>query len=43
MISAMLGSEANGIYTVANKLPTVLTLLSGVLLQAWQYSAYGKN
>lgn len=39
MISAMLGSEANGIYTVANKLPTMLTLLSGVLLQAWQYSA----
>lgn len=39
MISAMLGSEANGIYTVANKLPTMLTLLSGVLMQAWQYSA----
>lgn len=39
MIAAMLGSEANGIYTVANKLPTVLTLLSGVLIQAWQYSA----
>lgn len=39
MISAMLGSEANGIYTVANKLPTILTLLSGVLMQAWQYSA----
>ena len=39
MIAAMLGSEANGIYTVANKLPTLLTLLSGVLMQAWQYSA----
>lgn len=39
MISAMLGSEANGIYTVANKLPTMITLLSGVLMQAWQYSA----
>ena len=39
MISAMLGGEANGIYTVANKLPTMLTLLSGVLMQAWQYSA----
>ena len=45
MISAMLGSEANGIYTVANKLPTMLTLLtllSGVLMQAWQYSAVSK-
>lgn len=39
MISAMLGEEANGIYTVANKLPTMITLLSGVLMQAWQYSA----
>ena len=39
MISTILGSEANGIYTVANKLPTMLTLLSGVLMQAWQYSA----
>lgn len=39
MLASMLGSEANGIYTVANKLPTMLTLLSGVLMQAWQYSA----
>lgn len=39
MITAMLGSEENGIYTVANKLPTMLTLLSSVLMQAWQYSA----
>lgn len=39
MISTILGSDANGIYTVANKLPTMLTLLSGVLMQAWQYSA----
>ena len=39
MISALLDNQANGIYTVANKLPTMLTLLSGVLLQAWQYSA----
>ena len=39
MISAMLGSEQVGIYTVANKLPTMLTLLSSVLMQAWQYSA----
>ncbi len=43
MISAMLGSEANGIYTVANKLPTMLTILSGVLMQAWQYSAISES
>ncbi len=39
MIVAFLGNEANGIYTVANKLPTLLTLLAGILMQAWQYSA----
>ena len=39
MITAMLGGDANGVYAVANKLPTILTLLSGVLMQAWQYSA----
>lgn len=39
MIAAFLGDSANGIYTVANKLPTLLTLLAGVLMQAWQYSA----
>ena len=43
MISAMLGNEANGIYSVANKLPTMLTLLSGVLMQAWQYSAVNES
>lgn len=39
MVSWMISDSANGIYTVANKLPTILTLLSGVLMQAWQYSA----
>ena len=39
MINALIGSEANGIYTVANKLPTILTLASGVILEAWQFSA----
>lgn len=43
MIAAMLGSDANGIYSVANKLPTLLTLLSGVLMQAWQYSAVNES
>lgn len=39
MITVMRGSEANGIYTVANKIPTMLTLFSGVVMQAWQYEA----
>lgn len=43
MITAILGSEQSGIYTVANKLPTMLTLLSSVLMQAWQYSAISES
>lgn len=43
MISVILGNEVNGIYTVANKLPTMLTLLSGVLMQAWQYSVISES
>lgn len=39
MITYFLGKSANGIYTVACKVPTVLILLSGVFLEAWQYSA----
>lgn len=39
MITGFLGAEANGFYTVACKIPTVLTLLSGIFLEAWQFSA----
>lgn len=39
MITAFLGSDANGLYTVACKIPTMLTLVSGVFLQAWVFSA----
>lgn len=39
MITAFLGSDTNGIYTVAYKLPTMLTLLSSVFLEAWKFSA----
>lgn len=39
MVSAFLGAEVNGLYTVAYKIPTILTLLSGVFLEAWQFSA----
>lgn len=39
MVSAFLGSEANGIYSVAYKIPTILTILSTVFMEAWQLSA----
>lgn len=39
MVSEMISVEANGIYAVSYKLPTFLTLLSTVFMQAWQFSA----
>lgn len=39
MVNAMISPEANGIYTVSYKLPTLLTLVSTVFMQAWQFSA----
>ncbi len=39
MVNEMINSTANGIYTVSYKLPTVLTLLSTMFMQAWQFSA----
>lgn len=39
MITGFLGADANGLYAVACKIPTILTLLSGIFLEAWQFSA----
>lgn len=39
MITAQLGSAANGIYAVSAKLPTILTVLSSVFMEAWLFSA----
>lgn len=43
MVTAFLGESANGIYAVSNKLPTFLTLLSTVFMQAWQFSAVSES
>lgn len=39
LVNGFIGPEANGIYAVSYKLPTLLTLISTVFLQAWQFSA----
>ena len=39
MITAWLGSAANGVYAVSAKLPTILTVLSSVFMEAWLFSA----
>ena len=38
-VSAICGSDVNGIYSAAYKIPTVVTLVSGIFMQAWQFSA----
>lgn len=39
MVNGIIGSEANGLYAVSYKLPTLLTLVSTIFMQAWQFSA----
>ena len=39
MVAYFLGTQANGLYAVACKIPTILTLLSTIFLEAWQFSA----
>lgn len=39
MVNGLISDAANGIYAVAYKIPTVLTIISSVFMQAWQFSA----
>lgn len=39
MISYFIGTEANGIYSVAYKLPTIITIIATVFVDAWSISA----
>lgn len=43
MVNGFIGSDANGIYAVAYKIPTILTLLSGIFMEAWQFSAVAES
>lgn len=43
MVNAFIGSEANGLFAVSYKLPTLLTLVSTMFMQAWQYSAVAED
>lgn len=42
-IQHMVGLEANGLYALANKLPTILVLVSGIFIDAWQISTINDN
>ncbi len=39
MVTYFSGETINGLYSAAYKIPTALTLVSSVFLEAWQYSA----
>lgn len=46
VITAIKGVEVNGLLSVAYKIPSILTILYGIFIQAWQISAmkeYGKE
>ncbi|WRS28600.1 oligosaccharide flippase family protein [Oscillospiraceae bacterium MB08-C2-2] len=42
MVSYMVGLEANGLYSAAYKIPTMITLVSAIFIQAWQISAFSE-
>ena len=39
IVTYFCGEDANGLYSAAYKIPTLLTLLCGVFIEAWQLSA----
>ncbi len=43
MVSAMVSHEVNGLYSAAYKIPTLLTLICMVFMEAWQFSAVSEN
>lgn len=46
IVTAVCGSAINGLYSIAYKIPTMLTIFTSIFMQAWQISAikeYDKN
>ena len=43
MVRAFLGGEANGIYAVAYKIPTILAIISTIFMESWQFSAVSED
>lgn len=39
LVAWMLGDDLNGLYAVAYKVPSLITLISGIFMDAWQLSA----
>ena len=43
MIMDIIDASTTGLYTVSYKIPTILTLVSGIFIEAWQYSAVAEK
>ena len=43
IVTSMLGEAANGLYAASYKIPTVITLVSGIFIDAWQMSAISES
>ena len=43
MIKGMIGDDVNGLYSAAFRIPTMLILLSGIFIEAWQFSAISER
>ena len=43
MVTWFSGAAENGLYTAAYKIPTMLSLVSNVFIEAWQYSAVSED
>ena len=43
MVTYFCGDHINGIYSAAYKIPTIVNLISGIFMQAWQVSAVAQS
>ncbi len=43
MVTWIRGEVENGIYSAAYKIPTIVNLVSGIFMQAWQFSAVAES
>ena len=43
MVTYMISPAVNGIYSVAYKIPTIMSTMNTILMQAWQHSAIREN
>ena len=43
MVTYFCGEGTNGVYSAAYKIPTVVNLISGIFMQAWQFSAVASS